>query len=612
MTDTSDPVSFPIRQNVLAVSTTPAGIQSTAEISRRRSLVLALNTITYLGLAFWLGSILGAQGWSAVDVALFGCFLAGAPWAVLGFWNAVIGLWLLRATKDPILQVAPFVAAGGSEDPLRVDTAILLTLRNEDPARALKRLRIVKQSIDATGAGDRFSYFILSDTNDAVVAIEEEAMAHAWALETGAPHRVVYRRRTDNEGFKAGNVRDFCVRWGGSFELMLPLDADSLMTGDTIVRMARMMQAYPRLGILQSLVTGMPSKSGFARIFQFGMRHGMRPYTMGSAWWMADCGPFWGHNALVRVKPFIEDCDLPVLPGNGPLGGHVLSHDQVEAALMRRAGYEVRVWPEECGSWEENPPTLADFSRRDVRWCQGNLQYMKLLGLPGLLPMSRFQLAFAILMFLGIPAWTLLIALLPFKVMDGESLALFPAVSATALYLTFLMMYLSPKLAGFADVLATKRESGRYGGAGLFLAGAAVELVFSFLVGAATTLRITLFMLGLPFGKSATWNGQERDVHALSWRSAVSGLWPQFIFGVTVIGALTIVAPALVLWSLPLTLGYLVAIPFAVWTSRPAVGRFLVGAGLCAIPEEDERPWEIAALGAPPVALCEAIETEAA
>ena len=171
------------------------------------------------------------------------------------------------------------------------------------PAGRSQRLRIVKQSIDATGSGDRFSYFVLSDTNDAVLAIEEEAMAHAWALETGAPHRVVYRRRPDNEGFKAGNVRDFCARWGASFELMLPLDADSLMTGETIVRMVRMMQAYPRLGILQSLVTGMPSKSGFARIFQFGMRHGMRPYTIGSAWWMADCGPFWGHNALVRIKP---------------------------------------------------------------------------------------------------------------------------------------------------------------------------------------------------------------------------------------------------------------------------------------------------------------------
>ena len=575
--------------------------------------MVGLNGVTYLGLCVWLATILGAEGWSAIDAILFACFLIGSPWTVLGFWNAVIGLWLLHVESDPVARVAPFVAAGDSDEPVRLDTAILLTLRNEDPARALKRLRIVKQSLDATGAGEHFSYFILSDTSDAVVAIAEEAMAHAWALESGAPHRVIYRRRTDNAGFKAGNVRDFCTRWGSSFELMLPLDADSLMTGDTILRMVRMMQAYPKLGILQSLVTGMPSKSAFARIFQFGMRHGMRPYTMGSAWWMADCGPFWGHNALVRIKPFIEHCDLPLLSGTGPLSGHVLSHDQVEATLMRRGGFEVRVWPEECGSWEENPPTLADFSRRDVRWCQGNLQYVRLLRLPGLLPMSRFQLAWAILMFLGVPAWTLLIGLLPFKALDGEEAALFPVTSAAALYLTFLGMYLSPKLAGFADVLAESGARLRYGGGLRFLAGAATELLFSFLVGAATTLRITLFMLGLPFGKSATWNGQERDAHRLTWRSAVAGLWPQLAFGVAVIGSLMAVAPALVGWSLPLTLGYLVAIPFAVVTSGAAMGQILVGTGLCAIPEERETPWEITALHAHgDTSLRPVLETEAA
>ena len=164
---------------------------------------------------------------------------------------------------------------------------------------------------------------------------------------------------------------------------MLPLDADSLMSGEQVVRLARMMQAHPKIGILQSLVVGMPSKSAFARIFQFGMRHGMRSYTMGQAWWVGDCGPFWGHNAVVRIKPFHEQCDLPILPGAPPLGGHVLCHDQVEATLMRRAGYEVRVLPEERGSWEENPPTMLEFARRDVRWCQGNMQYLKLLDLPG-------------------------------------------------------------------------------------------------------------------------------------------------------------------------------------------------------------------------------------
>ena len=156
------------------------------------------------------------------------------------------------------------------------------------------------------------------------------------------------------------------------------------------------------------------------------MRHGMRSYTMGQAWWVGDCGPFWGHNALVRIAPFVEKCELPMLPGKPPLGGHVLSHDQVEATLMRRAGYEVRVLPEERGSWEENPPTMLEFAQRDVRWCQGNMQYIKLLDLPGLYPMSRFQLVWAILMFVGIPAWTLMIALLPVAAWQAQGVADFP------------------------------------------------------------------------------------------------------------------------------------------------------------------------------------------
>ena len=165
---------------------------------------------------------------------------------------------------------------------------------------------------------------MLSDTNDPAVAAAEEKAVAAWKAADPDRDRIIYRRRTDNTGFKAGNVRDFCDRWGRDYELMLPLDADSLMSGATIVRLVRMMQAHPKIGILQSLVVGMPSSSAFARIFQFGMRHGMRSYTMGQAWWVGDCGPFWGHNALVRIKPFREQCDLPILPGKPPLGGHVL------------------------------------------------------------------------------------------------------------------------------------------------------------------------------------------------------------------------------------------------------------------------------------------------
>ncbi len=278
------------------------------------------------------------------------------------------------------------------------------------------------------------------------------------------------------------------------------------------------MQAHPRLGILQSLVVGAPAESAFARIFQFGMRHGMRAYTFGSAWWTGDCGPFWGHNAVVRIAPFRDHCDLPILPGKPPLGGHVLSHDQVEATLMRRAGYEVRVLPEEGGSWEDNPPTLFDFSARDLRWCQGNMQYWRLLGPPGLLLMSRFQLAWAILMFVGVPAMTLMIALVPLKILDGEDLSTFPVGLAIGLYLTFLGMYLSPKLAGLADILLAKGGVARYGGLGRFLASAAIEIVFSFLLGAVTTFRITLFMIGLAV---RTLGDLERAGARRAWRFMV-------------------------------------------------------------------------------------------
>ena len=179
-----------------------------------------------------------------------------------------------------------------------------MTVRNEDPGRAILRLKTLKSSIDATGQGGAFSYFVLSDTNNPAVGAAEEKAVEAWKAADPDRDRIVYRRREHNTAFKAGNVHDFCARWGGQFTLMLPLDADSLMAGDQMVRMVRMMQAHPKIGILQSLVVGMPSSSAFARIFQFGMRHGMRSYTMGQAWWVGDCGPFWGHNALVRIAPF--------------------------------------------------------------------------------------------------------------------------------------------------------------------------------------------------------------------------------------------------------------------------------------------------------------------
>jgi membrane glycosyltransferase len=578
------------------METTPAGLQSVATLRARRVFMAAVNVVAYLTLAVWMANVVGADGWTFVDIVVFACFLLATPWTVLGFWNAAVGLWLLHGRKDGVEQVAPFAAAGTSADPIRLRTAVLMTLRDEDPERAFRRLKTVKRSIEGTGEGERFAYFILSDTSTPQVAAAEKAAFAAWRAEVSDPERIVYRRRAQNTGFKAGNLRDFCETYGRDFDLMLPLDADSLMSGEAIVRLVHMAQAHPKIGILQSLVVGAPAESAFARIFQFGMRHGMRAYTTGSSWWIGDCGPFWGHNAIVRIAPFRDHCHLPILPGGPPLGGHILSHDQVEATLMRKAGYEVRVLPQENGSWEDNPPTLFQFSARDLRWCQGNMQYLRLLDLPSLRFMSRFQLAWAILMFVGVPAMTLMIALAPIKFFDGEDLSTFPAGLAIGLYLAFLGMYLSPKLAGLADILMTKGGVARYGGAGRFLASAAIEIAFSFLLGAATTFRIAVFMVGLLFGKSVAWNGQARDAHGIAWRDAAEGLWGPLLFGCAVCGALALLSPTVLAWSLPLTLGYLVAIPFAVLTASQGLSEWLKRHALCGIPEEFDPPAEIRAL----------------
>ncbi len=585
----------PVHHAENGAAMTPAGIQRMNILTRRRIMVFALNTITYLALMFWLARILGHSGWSLIDILIFACFAIAAPWSVLGLWNALIGLWALHGVRDSLAQMAPHAAAALVPVQITARTAIIMTIYNEDAARAISRLAIIKESVDRTGAGDHFSYFVLSDTQDADIGGMEVYEFNKWLAAAGdSADRLFYRRRQTNAGYKAGNIRDFCERFGHEFEFMLPLDADSLMSGGAILGMVRAGQAWPRIGILQSLVVGAPAESGFARMFQFGMRHAMRPYTAGAAWWNGDCGPYWGHNALVRIAPFRDYCHLPELPGKGPLSGRILSHDQVEAVLMRRAGYEVRILPQESGSWEDNPPTLTEFSRRDTRWCQGNLQYIKLLSLPGMEKTSRFQLIWSIMMFIGIPAWTAIIALSAIKTLDGENYNNFPAESAIGLYIAFMLMYLSPKLAGYADVALTKGGLASYGGAGRFAAGALIEIGFSLLLSPAATFRTAIFVLGLPFGISASWSGQSRDAHRVVFDEAVKRLWPPTLFGIFIFGAAFALAPSMILPSLPLTLGYLIAIPFAMFTSSAAAGEWLRDHDYCAIPEEFDTPREIA------------------
>lgn len=564
---------------------TPTGLQSLEDLAKRRRIVATVDIAVYGALLIWLAVILGHGGWSGVDAAIFIAFAIAAPWSVLGVCNAALGVWLLHFHRDPVSQVAPFAPAGEASAPLRSRVAMLLTIRNEDPARAFARLRAMKDSVDATDEGAHFDWFALSDTDDPRIAAKEEEEFLSWRSESREPAHLHYRRRLDNSGYKAGNIHDFCARWGADFEFMIPLDADSLMDGETILRLVRIGEAHPKIGILQSLVVGAPSRSAFARIFQFGMRAGMRTYTMGAAWWAGDCGPYWGHNALVRIAPFARHCVLPRLAGDK----RILSHDQIEAALMRRAGFETRVLPIECGSYEENPPSLVEFARRDLRWCRGNMQYVQLFAMPGLLPMSRFQLVWAVSMFIGLPAWTAIIALAPLIPLI-EDVSDYPSAQAASLYLIFLSFYLAPKLAGYLDVALTPGRLARHGGALRFTIGALIEVACSFVIGAATTFGASLFLIGLAFERTIGWDGQVRDARGLTWRDAARALWPPLAFGVVAMGIAAFSAPRLLWWSTPLTVGYLAAIPFAVATAAPRLGVWLERLRLCAAPEEFDEP----------------------
>ncbi|HVZ07327.1 MAG TPA: glucans biosynthesis glucosyltransferase MdoH [Rhodopila sp.] len=553
----------------------------TPSVLRRRRLGFASVTLlTWAGFLFLLARALGPSWLTAVLVACAAVFL---PWSVLGLWNGVIGLALLRHRPPP--------CPGG---PVTLRTAIVMTLRNENPDRAVARLRIIADSLRAA-AVDGFAFFLLSDTDIPRIAMREAAAVAAWRLASCHPERIHYRRRTRNTGFKAGNIMDFCRTQAAGFDLMLPLDADSLMSGPAILHLVRLMQSHPRIGIIQGLVTGLPATSAFTRIFQFGMRAGMRSYTLGQAWWTGDCGPFWGHNAIIRIAPFRDHCALPILPGRPPLGGTILSHDQVEAALMRRAGWEVRLQPVAGGSYEDNPPTLIDYVRRDLRWCHGNLQYLRLLALPGLYPVSRFQLVWAVLMFIGLPAWTVMIALLPAA---GAVISPPHPGWLAVLYALFLLMDVAAKLAGYLHSAVAPRRVARYGGRTRFLAGAAVEIVFAWLKSSITAFRATIFILALMTGHATAWTAQQRDARTVSWREAARMFWPETAFGAVFHAALWLAAPHLVPWALPFTTGYVLAIPFAVTTAHPALGRWCTRLGLCAIPEEIRPPAEIVAVTA--------------
>jgi membrane glycosyltransferase len=571
-----------------------------APLTGRRTLYCALVGATTIGL-LWL-AVDAVPPRSVGAIAFIALFAITLPWSVIGFWNACIGFAIMRGARDPVGAVNPLTRTIRGDEPICAATAILVCIRSEIPTQVTRNLRPLLEGLAAAAVAPRFHIYLLSDTGDGKLVAAEEACFNAFIAEWRTGFEITYRRRANNSGFKAGNIRDFCDKWGHACEFAITFDADSFMPADAVLRIVRIMQANPALGILQTLAIGMPSTSAFARLFQFGMRLGMHSHTLGAAWWQGDCGPYWGHNAILRLAPFIEHCKMPILPGRGPLGGDVLSHDQVEAALMRRAGFAVRVLPVEGMSWEENPPTLMEFIRRDLRWCHGNMQYWRLLTMPGLKPVSRFQFVFAILMYLGSPAWMALLALgtIAIALSDASSAPIGRSGPGATLFAITLFMIFAPKMATCIDLLARRTARQAYGGALRFLVNVVSESLFSILLSPIMALTHTIFLFRLiVLRRGGTWNSQNRVSHAVPWSLAWTRLWPQTLAGVVVCGVIATRMPHYIGYALMSAGGLALSVPFAVATASPLIGRLFTQWGVGRIPEETEPPAALAALRLP-------------
>jgi membrane glycosyltransferase len=556
-------------------------------IPARRALFAAFVLLLLVLLLALAWRVLAPGGWTGWEALILLCLAGTAPWAALCAANALTGFALLIGARDPPGVVLPAAAAAAAARaraaPPRLSTAIAVCVRDEDMAAVLPPLGRLLAGLPREDG--RFTLWILSDTRDPAAAAAEEAAVAAFRAAAGRQDaaRIRYRRRARNTGFKAGNVMDFLDHHAAGQDLMLCLDADSAMTPAAVLRLVACMEADPRLAIVQPLVVGRPATAAFPRLFQFGMRAGMRTWATGQAWWQGDEGPYWGHNAILRIAPFRAHCRLDPLPG----GRAILSHDQVEAARLHAAGWKVCCLPEEDGSMEANPPALPEFMARDRRWAAGNMQYWALLRLPGLTAMGRWQLLQAILLFLGAPLWTGLLVLAALNAATGGA-GETPRGALLALALATWGMLHAPRLLGYAEVLLKPALAARYGGRRAFLRGALAEIGFTAVLDPVSTFDKALFLLALPFGgvRTGGWAPQNRADRGVAWADAARLLWPHTLSGAAVLALLLATAPPAALWALPWAGGLLAAIPFCVWTASPGLSARLRAARVAATPEE--------------------------
>ena len=545
--------------------------------------------------------VLQVGGLTILETMILVLFVAMFAWIALSFVSAVIGFCSLLIGRRRTLGIDP----AGELPELRTRTALLLPTYNEDPNRVMARLQAVYESLRGTGRLAHFDSFILSDTTDPAVWVAEEA-AFLRLRARGCTEQLYYRHRTSNIGRKAGNISDWVMRFGGAYDHMIVLDADSLMDGGMIVRLAGAMERHPRVGLIQTLPVLVNADTLFARLQQFAGRVYGPLIAYGIAWWHGADGNYWGHNAIIRIEAFAGQAGLPLLKGRKPFGGHILSHDFIEAALMRRAGWAIHLAPEIEGSYEECPPTLTDYIVRDRRWCQGNLQHAGVLPARGLYWMSRLHLLVGIGSYITAPMWLIFLLIGMLISLQARFIppdyfpkypTLFPQwpmqdpVRAAYVFLGTMGLLILPKLLGWLAMLLRRQSRISMGGGVRGLASVLLEIVLSALIAPIMMLAQCRAVGQILRGRDAGWSAQARE-HSASTRIATfvrDYLWATSL-GVLLAVAAYAVSTPLLFWMSPVVAGLALAIPLAGVGAQTRAGSGLRSAGLLLTTDERTPP----------------------
>jgi len=568
-------------------------------VSLRRAFVFASTAAMTIAAASEMYQVLQVAGLTFLEMVILALFVMLFAWIALSFVSTLIGFCAAMVRRDRSLGIDPEAPLPA----LKSRNALLLPTYNEPPHRVFSRLRAIYESVAETGRLENFEFFVLSDTTDPDTWVLEEAVYLALMREIGGG-RVFYRHRQKNTARKSGNIAEWVTRFGGRYDHMIVLDADSLMTGDSIVRLAHAMEEHPNVGLIQTLPVLVNGRTLFARLQQFAGRVYGPLIARGIAWWHGSEGNYWGHNAIIRIKAFADQAGLPLLGGPRPFGGHILSHDFVEAALLRRAGWGVHIVPSLGGSFEECPPSLTDYAIRDRRWCQGNIQHLAVLPARGLHWVSRLHLLTGIGCYVTSPMWLLFLLVGILISLQAQFIrpeyfserSLFPQwpaqdpVRAQWVFIGTMAVLLTPKLLGYLLLLRLPAKRRGSGGTIRAFVSLIAESLLSGLIAPVMMLMQCRSIAEIAIGHDSGWQPQRRDDGQLPFRDLLRAyLWPT-VLGLLLAASAYAVSAALFLWMTPVVVGLILAIPLAAWTSSPRAGSCFGSAGLLLIPEDSSPP----------------------